>query len=685
MDKPEEAKKRIDTLTVEISRHNRLYHQESTQKINDPDYDRLKRELKALETRFPAFKRADSPSDLVGAPPQKGFMKARHRLSMLSLDNAFSADAALDFFDKARRFLTLDDALGWSGELKIDGVSISLIYKEGHLVHALSRGDGEVGEYLTAQVKTIPAIPHQLSQTERPIPDIVEIRGEVYMHKADLKTLNEAQKDKEGKIFVNPRNAVSGSLRQLDSAITASRPLRFFAHGWGYISQENLFETNRQATGWIKDIGFPLIPERVYSTDPDRLINFYHHIAKQRHNLDYEIDGIVYKVDNLAYRERLGNLRHAPRWAVAMKFKAEQQKTLIQDIVVQVGRSGVLTPVAVLSPVTVGGVTVERATLHNEDEIIRKDIRKNDTAIVQRAGDVIPQIIDIDSDLRPQNSQIFVFPKNCPSCGADIIRKKGEAAHYCTNKRHCPAQQLERLKHFCSRKAFDIRGLSERNLAFFIHKNMITDAADIFALKQHAKEIESFKGWKKLSVENLLDAIEDSQHISLERFIYAQGIPHIGQETAYILARHYQTVENFIHSVVQADHIITLANIDSIGEGAAHALGNFFNQENNISLVKKLLGATHPQNFEDAAFKDGLLTGKNVVFTGKLEKTSRAEAKSQAKKLGAHIASDVSKNTTYLIAGEKPGSKFTKASKLGVIILDEDQWHDLISYQKESF
>ena len=691
----EDAAAELERLAAAIAHHDRLYYQSDAPEISDAEYDDLRRRNDAIEARFPELIRDDSPSKRVGAEAVDGFGKVRHRVPMLSLGNAFADDDVIDFAARVHRFLGLDDSdtVAFTAEPKIDGLSISIRYDQGKLVEAATRGDGSEGERVTDNVRTIKDIPHSLNGND--VPAIAEIRGEIYMSHADFKALNDAQSAHGAKIFANPRNAAAGSLRQLDSTITASRPLRFFAYAWGEMSALPA-DTQHGMIAAMHRWGLPVNPLTRRCVITEDLLAFYRDIGQQRATLGYDIDGVVYKVDRIDLRERLGFVSRSPRWAIAHKFPAEQATTILRAIEIQVGRTGSLTPVAKLEPVTVGGVVVSNATLHNEDEIARKDIRSGDTVVVQRAGDVIPQIVSVVLDKRPADAAPFHMPHSCPVCGSHAVRDADETGgergvvRRCTGGLICPAQAKERLKHFVSRLAFDIEGLGEEKIELFFDEGLLRTPADIFTLSsrdtQSNAPLKTRKGFGAKSVDKLFAAIDARRKIGLERFLYALGIRHIGEQTAKDLAKSYGSLDQFRHAV---DAVVTggkdseaytdIDNIEGIGETVVDALIDFFSEPHNVEAVDALLAQIDVQPYERIAAVSSPVTGKTVVFTGTLERLSRPEAKAQAERLGAKVAGSVSKKTDYVIAGADAGSKLTKAQELGVTVLTEDEWIALVS------
>ena len=679
----EQAAAELRALAEEIAAYDRAYHQEDAPVVDDAEYDALRQRNDALEARFPALVRSDSPSHRVGAPAAPGFARVQHVRPMLSLGNVFSDDELLEFVRGVRRFLKelRDDPslpLEMMAEPKIDGLSISLRYEDGRFVVGATRGDGYTGENVTANLQTLDDIPKRIPAA----PAVFEVRGEVYMTRADFLALNERQREAGGRIFANPRNAAAGSLRQLDPSITAGRPLRFFAYAWGEVS-EPVAESHSGFLDRLRAMGLPVNPEARLCRTTEEMLGFCQELGDKRGLLPYDIDGIVFKVNRLDWQERLGFVSRAPRWAIARKFPAERARTRLSAIRVQVGRTGILTPVADLEPVTVGGVVVARATLHNEDEIARKDVREGDTVVIQRAGDVIPQVVAVVPELRPAGSQPFVFPRACPECGSAVLREAGLAANRCTGGLVCPAQAIERLKHFVSRDAFDIDGLGERHLVAFRRDGLIGSPADIFRLKDHAEAIRTRERWGERSASNLLAAIEQRRQVPLERFIYALGIPQVGQATARLLARHYRSLQAWRRAMTEAadpssDAARDLDAIDGIGPSVAADLTAFFAEPHNLQVLDDLQGEVKPEDFAGPAAGAGSLAGKTIVFTGALEKMTRSEAKARAEALGANVAASVSRRTDYLVAGADAGSKAKKAADLGVAVLSEAEWLALI-------
>jgi DNA ligase (NAD+) len=681
-----EAAKELEWLASEIAAHDRRYYLDDAPSISDAAYDELRKRNIAIEARFPELVRADSPSHRVGAKPSEKFAKVVHRVPMLSLDNAFDDEDVADFVARVRRFLKLPESaeLVFTAEPKIDGLSASLRYENGVFVQGATRGDGTEGEDITANLRTIRDIPLRLHGRA---PDVIEVRGEIYMTHAHFAALNKRQ-EKEGKpLYANPRNSAAGSVRQLDPAITASRALNFFAYSWGAASKLPA-DTQSGMLDAFKAWGFKVNPLTRRCNTSDEVLKFYRDIESKRASLGYDIDGVVYKVDDLKLQERLGFVSRSPRWAIAHKFAAEQAETILQDIDIQVGRTGTLTPVAKLKPVTVGGVVVQNATLHNEDEIARKDVRIGDTVVVQRAGDVIPQIVRVILEKRPKGAKPYKFPDKCPACGSHAVREvdektgEAEAARRCTGGLICPAQTVERLKHFVSRNAFDIEGLGEKHIIAFHEDGLITEPADIFLLEKRygtgEKAIMAREGWGEQSARKLFDAINRRRAIPLDRFINALGIRHVGETTAKLLARTYHTAEVFIAAMESAGAVEELETIEGVGQTVAKAIKNFFDEPHNKKAVDHLLKQINVLPVAAPRASNSPVAGKTVVFTGSLEKMTRQEAKARAESLGAKVSGSVSAKTDLVVAGPGAGSKLAEAQKHGVKVMDEDAWLKLI-------
>jgi DNA ligase (NAD+) len=679
---PIEAAAELERLAREIAAHDKAYHQQDAPTVTDAEYDALRRRNDAIEAAFPELVRADSPSQRVGAAVRDGFSKITHARPMLSLGNAFADDDVVGFFERIRRFLNLPDSetVELVAEPKIDGLSVSLRYEGGALVHAATRGDGTVGEDVTANIRTIGDIPTSLPADA---PAVVEVRGEVYMAKADFLALNRRQEEAGAKVFANPRNAAAGSLRQLDSGVTAKRPLKFFGYAWGEVSAplgDTVTAVRERFAAW----GFQLNEPSRLCGSVDDILAYYHEVIALRPDLPFDLDGTVYKVNRLDWQDRLGAVSRAPRWAIAHKFPAEQAETRLNAITIQVGRTGTLTPVANLEPVNVGGVMVARATLHNEDEIARKDVREGDWVVIQRAGDVIPQVVRVIEDRRPADSQPYDFPTLCPECGSHAVREEGEAARRCTGGLICPAQAVERLKHFVSRDAFDIEGFGGRNIEAFWTDGLIRTPADIFRLGEHQDALAEREGWGEKSVANLLDALDERRRIELPRFIYALGIRQVGQATARLLARNYGALEAVLEAMQAAqdpesEAYQALVDIDGIGPGVAEDLLAFFAEPHNLEVIRDLADLVEVLPFEVADTSSSPVAGKTVVFTGTLEAMGRNEAKARAETLGAKVSGSVSKKTDIVVAGPGAGSKLKKAEEFGVQVMTEQEWLDFIA------
>src|ERR1700733_4068708 len=676
-------------LAAEIAAHDRRYYQDDAPTVSDAEYDRLRRRYGAIETRFPSLRSRESLTAKVGAAPSARFAKVRHAVPMLSLDNAFSDEDVVDFVARIRRFLRLpeDEVVAFSAEPKIDGLSMSLRYVDGELVTGATRGDGAEGEDVTANVKTLADIPQRLKGKN--VPAVCEVRGEVYMTKHAFLALNRKQAEDGAPLYVNPRNTAAGSLRQKDPSITASRPLGFFAYAWGEMS-EMPADTQSGMIQWFERCGFKTNPLTKMCRSVDALLRFHREIEAARATLDYDIDGVVYKVDRLDWQERLGFVSRSPRWAIAHKFPAEQATTIVRDIEIQVGRTGALTPVAKLEPVTVGGVVVQNATLHNEEEIKRLDVRKGDTVRIQRAGDVIPQVLGVVLEQRKSGAAPYKFPTKCPCpLHTDVVRETiagGEAGARarCTGEFACPYQAVGHLEHFVSRRAFDIDGLGEKQIELFYEKEWVREPADIFTLEERNKKIrlEDVEGFGEVSVRNLFNAIRARRDISLERFIYALGIRHVGETTAVALARGYGSWDAFHAACLKLtkDDDETkqeMDALDQIGDTVIESLHDYFAEAHNRRRVERLAEQVDILDAEKPR-ADSKVAGKTVVFTGSLEKMTRDEAKASAERLGAKVSGSVSKKTDYVVAGPGAGSKLAEAKKHGVTVLTEDEWAKLI-------
>ena len=683
-------------LARDIARHDRLYHSKDQPEITDAEYDALVARNRAIEAQFPHLIRSDSPSRRVGAPVAEGFAKSRHGEPMLSLDNVFSPEEFSDFCKRIRRFLGLSETegLAFVGEPKIDGLSINLLYENGAFIKGATRGDGAEGEDVTANLLTIPSLPRHLKP---PFPASIEIRGEVFMEKADFLAFRATQEaaaearearraagEKLGDAVVipaNPRNAAAGAVRQLDARITATRPLKLLAYAMGAASEAPA-ETHHEFLDALRRWGFAVNPLSRRLDSEDAAEHFQAEIGAGRAALPYDIDGVVYKLDRIDWQRRLGFVGRAPRWAVAWKFPAEQAVTKLLEIEIQVGRTGALTPRAVMEPVNVGGVVVRHATLHNEDEISRKDVRIGDTVMLQRAGDVIPQILSVVLEKRPADAQPYAFPLNCPACGSHAIRDGEDVVRRCTGGLTCPAQTTERLRHFVSRRAMDIEGLGEENIQFLFDAGLIKSPADIFRLHQKRETLAGFEGWGERKISKLLEAIEARRSVALERFIFALGIRRIGEQNAKLLARHYHSLEAWRAAMIAA-YIIgseareELGSIQGIGPAIAEELVEFFAEPRNLSALDDLAGEVSPLPVEEASAEDSPFAGKTMVFTGTLEKMTRDEAEALAERLGAKVTKSVSKKTDFVVVGADAGSKATKAVELGVKTLTEAEWLEL--------
>ncbi|MHA6333365.1 NAD-dependent DNA ligase LigA [Qipengyuania sp. CAU 1752] len=679
-----QAANELMRLAKAIAHHNRRYHAEDDPEISDPEYDALVRRNEELEAAFPHLVRDDSPSKAVGhAVAASPLGKVTHEVRMMSLDNAFADEEVAEFVARVRRYLNLgeDEAIAFTAEDKIDGLSCSLRYEGGKLVRAATRGDGQVGEDVTPNVAHIADIPQELTGD---VPPVFEIRGEVYMAKADFLALNAAQEEAGGKLFANPRNAAAGSLRQKDACVTAQRPLRFWAHGWGAVESELPGDTQLEVVERMAAWGIPVSSLFTRCKTLDEMFAHYEKIGNQRADLPYEIDGVVYKVDRLDWQERLGFVAKAPRWAIARKFPAEQAETTLEAIDIQVGRTGKLTPVGRLAPVLVGGVTVTNVTLHNRDEIERLGVRPGDRVLIQRAGDVIPQVV---RNLTPDaKRKPFIFPDICPECASEAVSEEGEVDVRCTGGLICPAQRTERLKHFVSRGALDIDGLGEKTIDQFFALGWLESPADIFRLKDRREEILALDGWQDKSVEKLLASVENRRRPDAARLLFGLGIRHVGTVTARDLLKHYHTLAALRATAEKAragdeGAASELTSIDGIGSAVVEALGDFFHEEHNVAVWDDLLGEVSPPRFEVETLQSPV-AGKTVVFTGKLETMSRDEAKAQAERLGAKASGSVSAKTDLLVAGPGAGSKLKKAEGLGIEVIDEAGWAAIVAAAK---
>lgn len=681
----------LAALAAEIAAHDAAYYQDDAPRISDAEYDALRQRNNAIEARFPDLVRDDSPSKRVGAGVAAGFGKVQHSPPMLSLGNAFSDDDVVEFYDRIRRFLSLtpDEPVVIVAEPKIDGLSVSLRYRDGKFVQGATRGDGREGEDVTENLRTLSDVPMTITNA----PAEIDIRGEVYMSKVDFLALNARQDEAGGKVFANPRNAAAGSLRQKDPSVTASRPLKIFTYAWGYVSG-----VNGQGYGgeidwpdqWsfyerLKAWGFPVNPYATVCETFQETMALYKRLGEDRAALDYDIDGVVYKVNRLDWQQRLGFVSRAPRWATAHKFPAEKATTIVNRIDIQVGRTGTLTPVAHLEPITVGGVVVQRATLHNEDYIREKDIREGDRVLIQRAGDVIPQVLEVDLSARPSPApDPFSMPDTCPECGSLAVREEGQAAWRCTGGLICPAQAVERLKHFVSRDAFDIEGFGGKHIETFWQEGIIRTPADIFRLADKRDDLSGRDGWGEKSAENLISAINDRRAIELARFIYSLGIRQVGQATARLLASRYGSFTHWRDAMIAAadrdtEAYAELIDIDGIGPSMADDLIGFFAEAHNLEVLSELEEVLEIEDFVAADTGSSAISGMTLVFTGNLEAMSRSEAKARAESMGAKVAGSVSGKTNIVVAGPGAGSKRRKAEDLGVRVISEEEWLDIIN------
>lgn len=682
----EEAKAELERIAKEMAKSDIAYYQNDEPYLSDAEYDALKRRNAELEAMFPQLVRADSPSKKIGAPLQSGFGKVPHRFPMLSLGDVFSIEEVEDFIAGVKRFLNTESDIAFMCEPKIDGLSFTARYENGVFVQGATRGDGTTGEDITANLRTLAQLPPKI---EGKVPAVLEVRGEVYMSKSDFFELNRKNEAEGRKIFANPRNAAAGSLRQLDPNVTRERNLSLFAYTWGEVS-ERLWDSQEDFFKHLRQWGFPTNPNNRLCRSVREIEDFFKNLMQIRASLTYDIDGVVYKVNDIPLQERLGFLTRTPRWAIAHKFPAEQAVTTIKDIRIQVGRTGALTPVADLEPINVGGVMVAHATLHNEDEIKRKDIRIGDSVVIQRAGDVIPQVVSVVLEKRPANSREYEFPHICPQCGAHAIREEDEAVRRCTGGLTCPAQAIERLKHFVSRDAMDIDGLGAKIIEDFYHEGIIRNPVDIFTLEQRnggagddlfssrdGLHLENRDGWGKKSVENLFTAINRRRKVPLARFIYALGIRQVGSATARLIAQNFVSWAAFAADMKNGN-TEKLLSIDGIGEAMAQDMVEFFKEEHNLKTINLLLREVTAEDFADLIRSDSPLSGKTVVFTGTLAKLTRAEAKAKALSAGAKVAGSVSKNTDYVVLGADAGSKAAKAAELEIKILSEEQFVALL-------
>ncbi len=665
------TRKRIEELRSEINDHNYRYYVLDAPVISDAQYDKLLRELQQLEQQHPDLITPDSPTQRVGAAPAREFGEVRHWLPMTSMDNAFDLDEARDWDERVRKGLATDQAVHYTAEPKFDGTSISLRYEDGVLVQAGTRGDGTTGEDVTQNVRTIRTVPLKLHG--KGWPKVLEVRGEIVIPKKAFEKLNAEQLKQGGKVFANPRNAAAGSLRQLDARITATRPLSFFPWGLGEVSGGKVPEQYSAVIGKLHDWGFRTTDLFRKLRGVDECLAYYAEIGTKRERLPFEIDGVVYKVDDFGARERLGFTARAPRWAIAHKFAAQEETTVVEDILASVGRTGVITPVAVLKPVHVGGVTVTHATLHNQDELERKDVRIGDTVIVRRAGDVIPEVVGVIPEKRPHFTRKWHMPKKCPQCGSDVVREEGEAAHRCIGGLFCPAQRMGALLHFASRRAMDIEGLGDKLAELLVTSGMAKTVADLYKLKDRKQALVDLERMGEKSAQNLIDQIEKSKHTTLSRLLHALGIPQVGEATALALAQYFGDLD----AVMDAD-VETLQEISGIGPNVAAEIHGFFHQKHNREVIKALRKAGVEAPRLVVSRKAQPLAGKTFVLTGTLASMSRDEAKEKLIELGAKVAGSVSAKTDFVVVGDDPGSKATKAKALDVKILDEPAFRKLL-------
>ncbi len=664
---PEEVRKEVERLRELINYHNIKYYRDDSPEISDAEYDELFRRLVELEKKYPELITPDSPTQRVGAPPLEKFEKVAHITPMFSLDNAMNEDELIEFDKRIKRMLGTTRAIEYVAEPKIDGLAINLVYENGKFVRGATRGDGITGEDVTPNLRTIRELP--LRFLDKNPPELVEIRGEVYMKIDEFKKLNEERERKGEPLFANPRNAASGSVRQLDSNITASRKLHLFVYQLGEVRGKE-FKSQWDVLNQLRDWGFPVQERIKLCKDINEVVEFYRQLIEERDNFEYEIDGLVVKVNSLELWRRLGETARAPRWAIAAKFPARQKTTKIKDIIVQVGRTGALTPVAILEPVEVGGVIVKRATLHNQDEIDRKDIRIGDTVIIQRAGDVIPEVVKPVVERRPKNAKKFQMPERCPVCGSKVVRPEGEAIHRCINI-NCPAQIKERIKHYASRNAMNIEGLGDRIVELLFERGLVKSIADLYRLKK--SDLMVLPGFASKSAQNLLDAIEASKKTTFARFLYALGIRHVGEHTAQLLAEHFKNIDELAKASIEE-----LMTIEGIGPEVASSIHDFFANPENQKLIKELfeLGVSFEEEKKPSA--ETPLSGKTVVLTGALDSMTREQAKVLIQKAGGKVGSSVSRKTDLVVVGKDPGSKYDKAKKLGIRMIGEKEFIELL-------
>jgi len=671
---PANARRRVDQLREEIDRHNYLYYVLDTPEIPDSEYDRLLRELKDLESRYPGLITPESPTQRVGAEPLAAFDEVRHTVPMLSLDNALDEQEMSDFDRRVRERVKTDSEILYTAEPKLDGLAVSLRYEKGLLVRAATRGDGSRGEDVTHNVRTVQSVPLRLRGAG--FPAVLEVRGEVFMPKKGFEALNEAARRKGAKTFANPRNAAAGSLRQLDSRITAQRPLTFLAYGLGEVSGDPVAETHSGVIARLKKWGIPVSPELKVVQGLPGCLDYYHAIGERRDRLDYEIDGVVFKVDELALQAALGYVARAPRWAVAYKFPAAEELTTVEEVEFQVGRTGAITPVARLTPVFVGGVTVSNATLHNMDEVARKDVRKGDTVFVRRAGDVIPEVVRVLPERRPRGAKPVKLPTHCPVCGSEVIKPEGEAVARCSGGLYCPAQRKQALLHFAARRALDIDGLGEKLVDQLVDQGLVQDPADLFGLS--LEQLAGLERMAEKSAQNLLEALEKSKETTLARFLFALGIREVGEATAGNLASAFGSLD-----AIEAADEQHLQAVPDVGPVVAAHVAAFFRQKHNLEVLRKLLAAgVHWEEGPPAVERPQPLAGRTFVLTGALSRP-RDEIKERLQALGAKVSGSVSKKTDYVVVGEDPGSKLKKAQDLEIAILDEEALERLLAEMAE--
>lgn len=667
----EDIRKRVAGLRQALHRHNHLYYVLDEPEISDAEYDRLMQELTALETAYPELIEPDSPTQRVGAPPLEKFETVAHTIPMLSLENAFDEEEVLAFDQRVRRFLNADSPVLYTAEPKLDGVAVEIVYENGRLVEASTRGDGYIGELITPHIRTIKTVPLTLLKTpDGPLPSRLEVRGEVFIPVEAFKQLNEERLDKGEPLFANPRNAAAGSLRQLDSRITAKRPLEIFCYGVGAVTDLE-FASHWESLEVLRALGCRVNPDIKPQATVDEIIGYYRDLVDRRHEFSYEMDGIVLKVDDLTLQKRLGEKSRSPRWAIAHKFPATQETTRVLKIDVQVGRTGALTPVARLEPVSVGGVTVSRATLHNEDEIKKKDIRIGDTVLIQRAGDVIPEVVKVVTTKRTGVEEPFQMPVVCPVCRSQVLRLEDEAVWRCVNA-NCPAQVKERIKHFASKRAFDMDGLGDKLVGHLVDKGLLKSYAELFSLDEAT--VAGLDRMGKKSAQNLINAIDGSKQITLGRFIYALGIRHVGEHIAHVLARHFKSLGALMSATGE-----DLVAINEIGPQVSRSVRAFFDNAENQRNIERMIEEAGVTFATDETAAEEPLAGQTIVLTGALESMTRAEVKARIEALGGNVSSSVSRKTTYVVAGKDPGSKLDKAKELDIKILDERELKELLS------